>query len=224
MIQITDIEKIRQKLNEYEPVPFEQIDPETLKELFINTIQKNFEPNLILTENFEKVLTLIIQYLQKDEDFEKQGYSLDKGFIIMGNVGTGKTLLLRAFKAIQGFFHRRVNFAPTYQIVSKFSMDGYLMFENTDSISHYLKTPICLDDLGAESTGVHFGQKVNVIAELIQRRYDIKQSNRPMFGSTNLNKQMLSEIYGSRIYSRLNEMCNFFVLDGKDFRINKIAK
>jgi hypothetical protein len=206
---------------------------DTLKSLFIDCLRQ-FEPKLKIDKHLDKIITLLIHKIQLNTKFENTGYSLSKGIILMGGVGTGKTLILKTFETlIRSFSYYTRNetvkmgfkLLPTYKVVEMYNSSGTNIFSNNQF--HYLaRNTVGLDDLGAEAKGIHFGNSSNVIAELILRRYDYfiiqRSQNRTLttLATTNLNRELLKEFYGSRVYSRMCEMFNFLVLDGKDHRIN----
>ncbi|WP_430937252.1 hypothetical protein [Saccharicrinis sp. 156] len=68
---------------------------------------------------------------------------------------------------------------------------------------------ICFDDLGAEQNLKHFGNKCNVLSEILLSRYDLFiTENLITHVTTNLNASEIEEQYGARVRSRLREMMN----------------
>jgi DNA replication protein DnaC len=78
----------------------------------------------------------------------------------------------------------------------------------------------CFDDLGTEETKSHFGNKINVMAEIILNRYDNKTAMGWEFThvTTNLSADEIEQYYGSRVRSRFREMFNAITLNGNDRR------
>ena len=80
---------------------------------------------------------------------------------------------------------------------------------------------LCLNDVGSEpAEQMYMGNRVNIIRQILEARGDktgqftLITSNYPM-----LSDQLTAQ-YGDRVISRLQGMCNYFVLNGKDRRIN----
>jgi hypothetical protein len=110
----------------------------------------------------------------------------------------------------------RFKSVTSYQIVKDFSRNGY------EGIDKYLTTDnLFIDEVGDEPVGVHFGNRIEVLEIVLLERYNLwqKKGTKTHF-TTNLNKEMLANKYGSRFASRMNEMYNFVLLgkNDRDFR------
>jgi DNA replication protein DnaC len=91
--------------------------------------------------------------------------------------------------------------------------------EGSDIAHRYNTVPsICFDDLGTEiEAGLknHYGNKKNVIGDIILNHYDLNTSKIfRMHFTTNYNANQIEEFYGGRVRSRLREMCNLISLEG----------
>ena len=175
------------------------------------------------------VFTKLIEYFTGNPDFENNGFNLHKGLLIAGNIGSGKSIMMRIFKAY--CFYRklerqfRIEFSDT--IPDKFARYGYeginLYTENShlNNYGVFTQKPInlCIDDLGVEKETVkHFGSEETVIEKTLVSRYNLFQEGYITHATTNLDAKMLRNKYGDRIYSRMKEMFNFIVLPGGDRR------
>jgi energy-coupling factor transporter ATP-binding protein EcfA2 len=133
-----------------------------------------------------------------------------KGVILMGNPGSGKTFL---FDVMQKITHPMSNLkfskVNCLDVVLSFNQNGHEVFNN------YTKTNVLFDDLGTESKGIYYGDKIEVFEKFIQFRYDLFMNKgiKTHF-TTNLTPIEISERYGLRCASRLNEMCEYLVLGG----------
>lgn len=158
--------------------------------------------DFVLSPEFE-VYRIISLYFSASEEFEslKEGYSLEKGIKLFGNVGCGKTTLMNAFRII----------APvTFPIVSCVKIANEYKKDGVEAIEKYINMhAICLDDLGIESTSRNFGDEKNVLAEIILGRYD-KEAHKGFKThiTTNLSAEKIEEYYGPRVRSRMREMVN----------------
>lgn len=183
----------------------------------------------VFDNNNSEIFTKLIKYFAGDPDFEKNGLSLHKGLLIAGNIGSGKSMMIKIFK--EYCFRRkldhqfRIVFSDT--IPDKFARHGYeginLYTENShlNNFGVYASKPInlCVDDLGTEKESVkYFGSEETVIKKVLMTRYNLFQEGYITHATTNLDAQMLKEKYGERLYSRFKEMFNLIILPGDDRR------
>ena len=142
-----------------------------------------------------------------------QDYDLDpnKGILLAGGIGCGKTTIMRAFSSNPLCTYRVI---PARQISWQFAEHGFQIireFTRPESIpiNHYghTETGTCFDDLGTEEERKHYGDKVNAMAEILLSRYDNLPFNQTHI-TTNLNAGMIEQTYGSRLRSRMREMFN----------------
>lgn len=179
------------------------------------------------------IVETLCRYFTDDEN------KLDpnKGLLIFGHVGCGKTTLMRLLAENQKNSFRVV---PCKVIVEKFKKAGNQaddvvneysrLYSNTLGAQEFKngdRMGICFDDLGTEDT-VEGWNKSNVMADIILRCYDNIQLKGNVHITTNLpTKQALDsdilglkERYGDRVYSRLQEMFNVieFPNDAPDYR------
>lgn len=178
------------------------------------------------------IIKKISCYSTRDESFIVDGsMSFDKGLLIMGNVGCGKTVILTALANVLRIFPfysqydsraetMQTNFIPVYKLVEGFTSSGYDIFTEglktkNDSRTSLLRNLIFIDDIGAENIVSNYGNTVNVVGEFIIRRYDTKIKT---FTTTNLDPKTLKSFYGDRVYSRMREMFNFIAVGGGDRR------
>ena len=144
------------------------------------------------------------------------GLDPNKGLLIMGPVGVGKTTLLNKYLENKNRGH---------WIEPAFIGRG-LVTHGTEYFRQFEQDHFTLDDLGKESeTFTHYGHTFFPGQDMIDIRHNVftrtAGRNRTCF-TTNLNQEGLKERYGERCYSRLTEMCNFIALVGEDFRVKKV--
>lgn len=192
-----------------------------------------FKGKFTLDENNLSIYQLLCYYFCNDKKFEAMALnmgipnpSLEKGILLAGNFGVGKTWLMRLFAKNQ----RQVYFIRTAkQIANDFethgdeSLEQYIKpFENAsnDSAMFYQKySGLCIDDMGTEDIKSHYGNRKNVIGDLIELRYPKGLMGVLFHATTNLTSEQLSNYYGGRVISRLREQVNLIELTGKDRRI-----
>ena len=160
--------------------------------------------------------------------------SLDKGLLLCGNFGTGKSWLMKLFhqNKRQCFFIREAKKIAEQFATSKEKEipEEYITpFENGYMDGNVFYQPysgLCIDDLGAEEVKNNFGNKSNVIGEIIERRYSFLSPNPDVpklvgnmcHGTTNLSAEELKTFYGERVTSRMREIFNFIECKGPDRR------
>ena len=132
-----------------------------------------------------------------------------KGIIIRGTVGVGKTLFLNL---IQKWVVKGFAFNPVHEVVRKFNTDG------NKGVEKYI-TPLerMFDDIGAEDEGRYYGNKTEVMEDVIYPRYELFTSRgvRTHFTS-NLGNEDFKNKYDARIYDRLREMCTVVNWEGTE--------
>lgn len=203
-----------------EKVKPEHCTPDFIEQLYIEYLKKR-QPMFKQDENCAPVIRSIAQWIARSSDFKVQSphYGLNKGIMLLGGIGTGKTLLMRAMADLYFIFDTKVKVLPTYVVTEKFSKFGVEAYDkvyySSDDI-HVVHDYVVFDDLGAETIQNHYGQITNVMAEVMLRRYD---ANVRTFGTSNLDQKTIRKFYGERVWSRMKSMFNFIHLKGDDRRI-----
>ena len=139
----------------------------------------------------------------------------EKGLILFGPCGTGKTYAMRIFS---GLF--RVEIVSALELAQYFEIGGAaLFFENTQNFNG---KALVIDEIGGERDTTSYGNKSPVI-DFISKREDEYRMDRVLtFFTTNLkNREELAARYGDRITSRILGMCEPVMLKGRDWRHEK---
>lgn len=127
-----------------------------------------------------------------------------KGLLIMGNCGTGKTLL--CCKAIPMLFY--LEFRQNYRAVPAWTL--------SDVWDKHLKDDICIiDDIGMEPVGMKYGEPVHAFATLVS---NAEQTGQLMILTTNLNNSDLMNKYGVRVVDRIRGSIKTIAIPGASFR------
>lgn len=146
----------------------------------------------------------------------------NKGICFCGNTGTGKSRRVRWMS--QAFNIRFVSVSSLCRDL----MNCQNEYEREELLSclpprwdivpeHY--NDLILDDLGSEPEQQNvYGTKYNLIADVIQMRYEKFPKYKTHF-TTNLSRQEICSRYGERVFSRMCEMVHFISLAGSDRRI-----
>lgn len=135
-----------------------------------------------------------------------------RGALILGNVGSGKTFVMDILlRVIHNQDTKKFSKVNAIDLITDFNMYGHDVFKKYD------RKNVFFDDLGAETKGKYYGENMEAFEKLIQIRYnDYRDFGVVTHFTTNLNKKQMLERYGERIISRLKEMCEIIILDGKD--------
>lgn len=150
---------------------------------------------------------------------------LEKGILLAGNIGTGKTIAMHVFGRLKGF-----QLVSTRHVVRDFANDGMdtlnkygresFLKGSRGLIDKLQPKTLCFDDLGLEDTNSQlYGNKANVMAEILIDRYEHwRFKGMITHATTNLNPTKIAEIYGDRVMDRINEMMNIVFMKGDSKR------
>nr|WP_298286811.1 ATPase [uncultured Lutibacter sp.] len=170
---------------------------------------KNFK---IYKEDEPLIFKLCCYYIQDHYSCAQMGIDTNKGILLTGPVGCGKTSLM---KLLTHLAPHKTNYEiiPTRNIVYSFNATGFEILEKYNDTKNY-----CFDDLGVEPTGSHYAKECNVLGEILLSRYELfchpERSRRVLTHiTTNLNAQEIEKRYGSRVRSRMRAMFNLISFD-----------
>ncbi|WP_288955346.1 ATPase [uncultured Polaribacter sp.] len=168
----------------------------------------------IYEEDKTIIYKLIAYSLQDKKMVKRVNINLEKGILLSGPIGCGKTTLMTLMKYL-------VPKDQKYYVKSCRDVSFEFIKEGYDVIQKYSKPrlhqkkvgTICFDDLGTESNLKYFGNECNVIGEILLSRYDSfchpQQNLRVLTHlTTNLSASEIEQYYGNRIRSRLRESFN----------------
>lgn len=183
----------------------------------------------VIDDDNRDIITAFCYYFTNDPRFEEMNSSwdLEKGILIQGGVGRGKSILMRLFgqnkKACFDMVSCRL-------ISDQFADKGHEILHQYAECRtvpagdyNYLfqrRAGKCFDDIGTEGDKNNWGNKVNVMSNIILNIYD-KAYMQPWYLShftTNLSYDEIETNLGTRERSRLAEMTNQIILPGQDRR------
>ncbi|QCX40276.1 ATPase [Aureibaculum algae] len=170
----------------------------------------------IFEEDREIVFKLCNYFIQEEVNCKKLGIDINKGILLSGPVGCGKTSLMKLLPSIVPH-HRIYQITPTRNVAFAFNHTGYKTIEHFGNQKFY-----CFDDLGVEPTGRFFGKDCNVMGEILLSRYDLFLKHKiKTHATTNLNAKELEDRYGNRVRSRMRQLFNLvaFEKSSEDKRI-----
>lgn len=177
-------------------------------------------PNFIIDEYNEEQIKQLCFYFANDERCE---FDLNKGLIMHGPIGCGKSTLMRFFRNNSKKSFAVISARTLASIFQNEGEKGIARFSNLIKSSDKYQTfgqdyiGMCIDDMGTEDTEKkNFGNRLNVVTEILLNRYD-RNHDEEMWASlhitTNLDVDQITEFYGERFTSRLREMCNQISFD-----------
>jgi energy-coupling factor transporter ATP-binding protein EcfA2 len=169
----------------------------------------------ILETDYPIVYMLIAYFLQDETTCHQYGINLNKGILLTGPIGCGKTSLMTLMKHLAPIGNK-FSLKPCRDISFEFIQDGYQIIHKYSIGQLYQSEPrtYCFDDLGTENNLKYFGNECNVMAEILLSRYDLFISKKLLTHiTTNLSATEIEKQYGNRVRSRLREMVNLIAYD-----------
>lgn len=150
------------------------------------------------------------------------------GVMLCGNVGNGKTTLMKAFQRCIYYLDARHHFEflddkeygqrfkPEMRIVDVRD----ILSAAKNNMQEYIQLRSCLmlgiDDLGKEPAEVmDYGNILSPVIDLIEHRYDKQLFT---FITSNLTPKEIRQKYGERIADRFNEMLGVIVFRNSSYR------
>ncbi len=155
----------------------------------------------------------------------------DKGLLLIGNPGVGKTTIMLClakikpinfvsfpilFRAIQNKTVSLSSFFKNSRTrIDEFDNDAGLECKTTKLID-------CFDDVGAiDDEVIDFGNRINPFKEIVLNRYyhyEVTGEMQTMCVTSNLNDDGFIQKYGAQTWDRLREMCCIIIMSGKSLR------
>ncbi|RKS03015.1 AAA family ATPase [Flavobacterium sp. 102] len=169
----------------------------------------------ILEIDYPIIYKLIAYFLKDEASCFQYNISINKGILLSGPIGCGKTTLMSIMKYLTPAEHKFF-VKPCREISFEFIQDGYQIIHKYSKGKLYESEPkiICFDDLGTENNLKYYGNECNVMAEILLSRYDIFIAKKiPTHITTNLSASEIETHYGKRVRSRMRELFNLIAYD-----------
>lgn len=181
------------------------------------------EPYVIDSENIDTI-DKVAHWIA---GVERVGVDLGKGIALLGNVGSGKTLLMKCvsdvMRAVHGF-HHGFGVVSCPRLVRDFNPKDT---GGWDGIRNWVRgARVCYDELGRETEAIHMGLRTQLLPEIIEIRYESTgQPHGPQLTHlvSNMDVPALRDHLGPRAWSRVQHLCNIWPLgasaNSKDRRL-----
>lgn len=210
-----------------------KVDERELYKIFKLLYLKKYQKNFIVTkENKELVYTLLYYFTGKMNFYDSPLLfqypttltNINKGLLIIGGVGCGKTSILKTFSYMINLYHNN-------NLRYKTAKDIVLEYEGTEQKNliyfkqKYENGHLIIDDLYSENEANRFGK-----TEIFETILDSRSENLKMTTIITMNYlndepnnikiaiEELSNRYGFRDFDRILGGFNFIKLQGKSFR------
>jgi DNA replication protein DnaC len=190
------------------------------------SLKISFDVDFKIDANNKEVMTNLSQYFTGNPEFENKTkkWSLKKGILLFGQVGTGKTTIMRFFKDTPTAYIKLIScraIADEYSLHGLEEIEQYCynapfgLYNRAFQGNAY---SYCFDDLGTETIASHYGETRNVMADIILNRYDNSLPFNTTFITTNLSADQIKDLYGLRVFDRMKEMFNLITLKSESRR------
>ena len=181
-----------------------------------NKGQELYGNHFKILEDDNPIVYKLIAYFLKDEQACLQfNLKLNKGILLSGPIGCGKTSLMNLMKYLTPI-EFKFSVKPCRDISFEFIKDGYEVIHrySRGKLDHLDPKIYCFDDLGLENNLKYYGNECNVMAEILLSRYDLYISRHIQTHiTTNLSATEIEIQYGNRVRSRMRELFNLIAYD-----------
>lgn len=176
--------------------------------------ERNVYGQFIFDDHNTPVIEELYKYLRLDNGFHGD---LNKGIMLVGKYGCGKTLILQSLMQVYNTVIRTMNVRkPIFEFQKSTHLQRILLAKG---IECYAKRPLLIDELGREPKQVmDFGNEKSPLIELLCDRYD---RGAWTMATSNFTLDTLSSDthYGRMTGDRLSAMFNIVELKGNSKRI-----
>ncbi len=205
---------------------------EMVKSKFFETFEEIEGKKFDLSDSNPLKLDTLIHYFLKDPLFSSSALlntnlslpSFDKGLLLIGDYGTGKTSIIRGLLiTLSSLNIRHITFKHVNDVVIEYECltNG---FDKKDFFENYNKGIWAFDDVLTEEVANNFG-KLNLMKRLFENRSFHKKTthctcNYDENHPNDLKKGLFQfqTKYDGRVYDRLFDMFNIIEFKGKSMR------
>lgn len=186
-----------------------------------NEILSRHDKQFVIDDRNRNVIRFLMLYFNASplalEVFPDKNYSLDKNIMLIGPVGTGKTLLMDIMRLYLSRIHSPFEFRvfSQTQMLNYFKHNNNIDFftYNANDSKTYEGKPfhICLNDIGLRTQKFYGNDTEQVIEEFLYARYEIwEQQYKRTHITTNLDQKDIHELFGDGGHNRISDRFKMF--------------
>ena len=148
---------------------------------------------------------------------ESKTLDSSKGILLWGDVGTGKTTLIKIIGEALRIKKEGFKTLNCALLSTQYSAKGICELDESCYNNNNPRNR-AFDELGREpNPAKHFGNDLDVMQYIFQCRYEIRHKVKT-YATTNMNPKELAPIYGTFITDRFKEMFNIIEVGGESRR------
>lgn len=221
--------KIIQERSRYDLTDYDEFDKHCLMiEQLGDAYMKREFREFVVDDYNKKVIQFLVYYFNDcplaEKVFPEEEFKVHKNLMILGNAGTGKTLLMQIFSdylKLTDNPNKFYNLSVT-QMMNYYKMNGHIdryTYNESAGKGSMEGQPfnICLNDIGLETENQKsYGTTLDsVIDEFLYARYEIYQSHFKKYHITsNLTPEEFSKRFGYRLVDRFKSFNIIKLLGG----------
>jgi broad-specificity NMP kinase len=176
--------------------------------------------------NLMPLLKICASFTQDEKALKQFGMRMNRGVLICGAPGQGKTHILNLLRQLKANFNRESSFGmiDTLTIAHDYEKFGSEAIKSYSYKRNYKNNLMdyAYDDILAEREVRHYGgQDILVMPEVIFIRERLMNAEGILTHfTTNLRSEMIKEVYKERAFDRILQMCDpvVFLPEAKNWR------
>lgn len=181
-----------------------------IKEILINVY------NQITGNSFLKIDPGTGRYIEASEA-DRQ-----KGLYIAGPTGRGKTTFCKILFATLSNCVLRYRYSDKIYLFNTICTTELLInkeYMKTGDFYFMNRSSLFIDDIGQSKEVSYMGNRLDPLKEIVTERYDNMKYTFTSFTSNYpINHRALTDQYGERVADRIQAMCNYYIINSKNFR------
>jgi DNA replication protein DnaC len=199
-------------------VEFPILNRDQMESYFKGRYLERFNREFEADEYTKPILDILCLYFTNDPQFNQMGagFNLNKGLLLFGPVGCGKTSMISLFTDNQKQSFRVAScrkISDEYEIHGKEVLSRYTKPDrNRYPKQEYFGQDYlgwCFDDFGTEpGESNRYGNKATVMSDVLFGIYEGSFLKGNIHMTTNINSDQITAIYGDRVRSRMRELFN----------------
>jgi DNA replication protein DnaC len=201
--------------------------------LFLKNFKELHGISFCQDDDAKENLKPIFTYLLRDSSFfescnlisDLSKPSFNKGLLIIGGFGTGKTSIMKTMQQCSLLFMpQHYKILSCNEVVQKYESSA-TQLDKKEFFRQMNAGTNLFDDLASERLASNYGQ-VNIMKDVLEQRYFLGKITHATMnfkegypGDVEMALKKLGEFYGPRIYDRIFEMFNVIIFKGKSRRV-----